>query len=215
MSKYDVDWLRHGRRYFIALCRATILWIWLGSISCAGAQPAMDLAQANVPLAAGVVVDSNMNANNTSPAQRQLFQHALQQVLVKLTGNPGVMSLPAVRQQFPQAMAWVSSYRTVQRNLGGQDYNYLQVQFDAAGLRNGLRQAQQPVWPANRPATLVYLVLGHGENARLLTTDSAKPLLSLLNFAAQLRGIPIVIPPHAEPDIDLSILAQPRRSCLE
>ena len=202
-------WSKWFKKYTLVVVRSMLQLALLGAISCAAAQPGLDLTAAQVPLAAGTVVDSNINANNMRPKQQKLFQRALQEVLVKLTGNPGVMSLPAVRQQFPQAMPWVSSYSTVQRQLGGHTYNYLQVQFNAAGLRQGLRAAQQPLWPVKRPATLVYLILGHGDNVRVLTSSSHSPVLSLIGFAAELRGVPIVLPQQADALIDASILAQP------
>jgi hypothetical protein len=61
-----------------------------------------------------------------------------------------------------------------------------------------LQQAKQKVWLTDRPPSLLYIVVGTGDQAKLLTASSDSPWLAWLKFAARLRGIKVVFPSVAE-----------------
>jgi uncharacterized protein len=112
------------------------------------------------------------------------FVNGFLQVLVKITGNSQVGSLPGVQQQLPQVDRYVQKYRYLGNNL--------QVAFDEHALITLLAQAQQPLWLSARPQTLVWLSVAN--NPPVNASQTTDPNLLTLQNTANLRGIPISFP---------------------
>lgn len=193
--------------------RCVLVCIWLGGLCCsslvlAKAMPLTELTQAMVP-APATLLNNNGVIDTTAPVAQAAFHAALQQVLIKLTGNSAVMSLPTVREHFTKVMRWVKSYNLAPVSLGGGAENYLQVQFDSKALLQALRSTQQSIWNVSRPVTLVYLLRGEGKQLHVVTAATDPQLAQFLNFAAKIRGISIVLPTaRSTPLINIAALAQ-------
>lgn len=113
---------------------------------------------------------------------------AFSQVLIKLSGNPQVMTLPAIQNALPDLQQWVKSYAyESQTSPEGIVTLQLTVAFDESSLTQLLREAGQASWSANRPLTLVYF----DGDADDWQADVAK--------LAKDRGIPVIFP-----EMDLS-----------
>ena len=150
-----------------------------------------DLYQGTVPV------------DDRSAASRQAaVQNALKVVLVKVSGNANVASVPAVAARIDQANTMLQQYRylaSLQTPLGTTGLQ-LQAKFDAASVNQLLQQAGQALWPNNRPRLGVWLfVEGLDNTTHTMTTDldAADPLAVLpflLKQAAHDRGVPIVLP---------------------
>lgn len=128
--------------------RILLFLLCVGQVPGAGAARVTDLYAALVP--AGDGVSQNRSA---------LFGAALRQVLVKVTGRRDVATDPVVMSRFASADTFVEQYRT---NSDGS----LWVLFDQAALRRTLDSLEQPVWGAERPLTLVWLVMDYGDGRR-------------------------------------------------
>ncbi len=149
-----------------------------------------NLYSAQVPIESG---------SNALPGS---FQAALAQVLVKVTGRRDVGAAGEVAARFGDASRFVQQYR-----IG--DDGTVWVLFDEVALRRELDRIGEPVWGAERPTTLVWLVLdeGFGQRRMLGDTSQEEPgefatdadpqgaaILEELMAAADARGLPLQLP---------------------
>ena len=172
MSRVQSKWL--------LLTLLTGPWSWTG----AKAVPVADLYVAQVPTSAlsGAPLDA-------------AFARALDEVLVRITGQRQISADSAVRAGMGPAGRLVRRYQPVP---GGQ----VRVSFDPGALRRSLDAANLPVWGDDRPRTLVILpadVPVELPSLRLPVpgvappAESARSARQLLLATAASRGVPVVI----------------------
>jgi hypothetical protein len=154
-----------------------------------------DLYQGIVP------VESRDNVRE----RQQAFNEALRQVLLKITGNSTIYNQPLIRRALTNADDYVEtwSYRTVTSSQGEDDTSgeapgiELTVTFFEPEVLALLDSAGIPLWPRNRPYTLVWLVIQDELGGRQLVGSSSRDnldILSMLEIAAQRRGLPVLLP---------------------
>jgi hypothetical protein len=112
---------------------------------------------------------------------------ALRQVVVRVTGRRGADRDPALQSLYSNAARYVQTVRPVGGGL-------VAVGFDADALDGALIQAGQPLWSAERPATLVVLVLDRPGQPRALAGGVDAEEKRAVDRVAQLRGVPLVWP---------------------
>ena len=151
------------------------------------ADDASNLASITVPI-----------ADQTQATLFKMAPDAMTQVLVKMSGNPNVATIPAVRAALAQASQWIQSfsYTTVP---GANNTSTLSVtiQFEPQALNNLLHQTKQPVLAVtSRPMTLAWINVDQG------TTSSLAPLASgdqsnvgkALMVVSKQIGLPVILP---------------------
>lgn len=152
----------------------------------------------------GVVpVDSRVNDRERQSG----FSDAMRQVLLKVTGNSGIYNQPLIRRALANADDYVDtwSYRTVtiptssETGQGGAAIQgiELSVTFFEPDILNLLDTAGIPLWPRNRPYTLVWLIVQDELGGRQLigsSTSGNQDILTLLETVAQQRGLPVLLP---------------------
>lgn len=157
--------------------------------------PVVDLYAAEVPLR------SPDNLDNA-------FRAALTQVLVKVTGRPEIVQDQIALAAFSNPSALVQQYR---QSGDGQIW----VQFDRVALKNMLDGMGQPIWGADRPSTLVWVVVDSGGGRREIlpaepdadgegsafspgqpdrASRSARAVRDTLLASASRRGVPVILP---------------------
>jgi len=126
----------------------------------------------------------------SGPPLDDAFALALDQVLVKVTGQRGIASDPGRRRAVGPPAPLVRQYQPLP---GGQ----IRVSFDPAALRRRLDAANLPVWAEDRPLTLVFLppepVASPSGGATPGVAEPASSLRQLLETTAASRGIPVVL----------------------
>lgn len=150
---------------------------------------------------------------------RKALPQALEQVLVKVSGNPDVITLPTVQNALPKIDNLVESYSYTERtNASGEQELNLQVVFDNDAIKHLLRDAGQAIWGNNRPLTLVWLSVPEEMQTRILSNDSENPLVASVKHFVEQRGIPIIFPSMDLEDrmnMNLSASRLPSREQLE
>ena len=124
--------------------------------------------------------------SSSSYARNKAFGRALQQVLIKVSGNPGVVTLPAIQDKLSQAGSLVQSY--------GYSDHVLEVKFAPQTIQQILTTAGQALWGNNRPLILVWLVTQDESGAKVIVGDSNNILVTGLQNNAARRGLPILLP---------------------
>lgn len=119
----------------------------------------------------------------------QAFREAFMQVLVKMSGNPYVMTLPTIQNAMSGVPRWVQSYNYVSpESAGNQSTLGLQVTFDQSGVKQLLKEAGQSLWQGDRPLTLLFV------NTSSDQSQDEKQLQVLLSQQASTLGLPVIFP---------------------
>ena len=139
-----------------------------------------------------------VNSRENTQERNRAFGDAMRQVLLKVTGNREVLSQAVIRRAISNADDYVDtwSYRTITPDDEAQAAIELSVSFFEPEVLDLLDLAGVPVWPQNRPYTLVWLVvqdeLGGRELHGSSTADSEVSLL--LEREAEIRALPLLLP---------------------
>jgi len=147
---------------------------------------------------------------------------ALEQVLVKVSGNADVAQLPQIEPLLKQAEQWVQryQYRAAPPDAAGTAVNTTQKaanapaeaaeqpnadtpatpgqllweSFDRQTINQRLYDAGVPVWGVNRPATLLWLVISDGGDRYLVGGDNRPDVQAMVTAQARRRGLPLNVP---------------------
>ncbi|MDZ7923514.1 MAG: DUF2066 domain-containing protein [Marinagarivorans sp.] len=133
-------------------------------------------------------------ANQETSVRQEAIQKALEQVVIKISGR---LDAPTKITDIKDASRYLRQFRysapsDVEREAGV--VTLLQVEFDAAMVRNLLKSSGLNLWPENRPQVLVWAIEDSIDGGRQLITNPKHPIILELLAQAQLRGLPILLP---------------------
>jgi hypothetical protein len=181
-------------------------WVFFSLLVLAGLAFAAPLQAARVSdLFAAEVPAAELGDQSLDAA----FGQALGRVLVKVTGRRSAAGDAEIAAAFGDPSVLVQQYRS---DAAGN----LWVQFDSVALKRMLDAAGQPIWPEDRPGTLIWLAVDTGRGGREILAaapDGANSQVSAqragggsrsqrlleavreeLLEAASGRGLPVVLP---------------------
>lgn len=164
------------------LLSVVAMWLCLlPSVSLA----ASSLYSAKTPVASQSVTDRNL-----------ALSAALNQVLIKLSGDLTVRDNAELQAAVANASSYVVQYRYLQNNnrAEGEPALLLKADFEPKRMEELLKQHGFSVWPANRPDVLVWVVEDTLEAGRQVVTDRDHPLLQGVLARASERGVPTLLP---------------------
>jgi hypothetical protein len=127
--------------------------------------------------------------------EQQLKELALQQVLIKVSGNSQVNRLDESQQLLKKTQSLLSQfgYRNIENN------RYFMAVFDPSKINQALKEMGQPVWGETRPQTLVWLIVESDDERKLISDtmisgDQDNVLSLILKSTQQERGISLRFP---------------------
>ncbi len=148
-----------------------------------------------LPASAVVVEDLHralVDVEDHSNAQLQAAtREALSQVLVKVSGSPAVLANEQLTAALDEASRYMQRYQYLRPEDGSLK---LQVHFDPQSVNDLLRNAGAPLWTANRPPLLVWLVVDDATGRHIATPDSNPELFDTLTRELERRGVPVTFP---------------------
>jgi uncharacterized protein len=129
-------------------------------------------------------------SDRSAEARSQAIGDALNQVLVRLTGDRASVNAAALAPLRRDPARWVQqfSYEAPDDRLA------LMVRFDVPVLMQQLERAAVPVWTTVRPDTLFWVVVQRSAGGEILSRSSTDPAAVSLNAAAAARGLPVRLP---------------------
>jgi hypothetical protein len=131
------------------------------------------------------------------------FGEALRVAAVRASGRRAAATNPVVAAAAADPSRYVQQYSTTPDRM-------LKVGFDGRGVEQLLQQAGLPLWPAERPTTLVELfVPSVAGGTRAVLASERPPERAEIERAAQVRGVPLAWPQQA---IDLAQARNPSAS---
>lgn len=180
----------HLFEHFVACINACLSSCWLGVMLLLSAITVSATTQASTEVdlyTAQVPVTSQLPQAREAAAQQGLID-----VLIKATGNAQIDQVAEVREELPRAINYVSAYSYETTVQDGERQTRINVDYSAALMTAFMQRAGLPLWPANRPDVLVWLVEDTSGQGRQLVTDLATQ--TSLNQPAAKRGVPLMYP---------------------
>jgi hypothetical protein len=116
-------------------------------------------------------------------------QQALAQVLVKVTLNPAVADLPAIKAELKNAGNYIKTFAAVTSEQGPA----LKVGLDEQKVQQLLSQQQIAIWGSRRPVIVLWPVEQTTES-RAFIQGAAHPVLAQLQQQTQQIGLPLELP---------------------
>ena len=133
-------------------------------------------------------------SERTQAAAEKALPRCIEVLLMRLTGLANVPRLPEVEAAFANLNTFVKQYEftklPVNSPLGRGDA--LVARFNSSMIRELIKDARLPVWPADRPSVLLWLSI-HEPSESALIRDATPVALELRKRALE-RGIELVIP---------------------
>lgn len=144
-------------------------------------------------IASPALYQAEVNAEQT---QQQWQREALQQVLIRVTGQPDILQRPELRSELSNAASYVKQFEAVRTEQG----NKVRVLLDAARIQQLLRQLQIPIWGGQRPELLFWMVQQQGTE-RQFVRQADSILLQSLQTALQQQALPYTLPLYDLDDV--------------
>ena len=129
-------------------------------------------------------------AEQSDEARAKGEYQALQEVLIRVSGNREVNNNALVKAQLARAGEFVVQFGYAQAASGQQ----LTLRFDPARVDRLLRQANEPVWGLRRPLVLLWWVDERNGSRQLMGESTAAEQWQQLSAAAVRRGLPLMLP---------------------
>ena len=140
--------------------------------------------------------------------RRRGFRLALESVLVKLTGDGAIATLPELSALMSNAQLHVEQYRYLPfadaSTSTGENANVpatssgpthlLEVSFAQASLNRALNELGLPLWGAERPETLTWLAVQERNQRYILAGGANNAVRQALDKVALKRALPILLP---------------------
>ncbi len=140
-----------------------------------------DLYSAEVPV-----------ADQGSQALASASRDALAEVLIKVSGSSAVLANPEIRGALSGASQRVEQYGY--RPGDEPDELYAWIEFDSGYITDLVTGAGEPLWTANRPGVLVWLVLEDETGRNFVSREGDTALAEELQREFSRRGVPLRFP---------------------
>jgi len=118
------------------------------------------------------------------------LREILRRIVVKVSGQN---VLPSGFASSTQIEALPEQFGYESRKVPGHAGLHLWARLNAAGMNRLIRDAGLPIWPVERPATLLWLAI-QDKTEEVLGEDSEHEVMAGINVLAGQRGIPVIYP---------------------
>ena len=146
------------------------------------AETVRDLHSAQVPV-----------ADQGNAALAAAARAAMAEVVVKVSGSPDVLDYPAIATALRDARSHVQQY-SYRRGTTPEEGLSARFEFDPTYITGLIREAEAPLWTANRPVVLAWLVLEGTDGRQFVSAETHPEETRLLIEAFSRRGVPLQLP---------------------
>lgn len=128
--------------------------------------------------------------------RKAAFSRGLATVLINVSHNPNIMTLPQVRTMAAEVGSLIQHYSYVSHaDAAGKPALFLQVQYDQLAIEQTLGQLKSKVFNNAQASTLVWLTMAYSPISKSLIAESSNDVIvPSLHGNAQKLGLPIVLP---------------------
>lgn len=141
-----------------------------------------------------------------SRKRQDAIKDAFHVLLVRVTGNRNINTLPEGEKLISNANQYIRQFRYEKapppKVMPGAQGDFapaapqqqLVVLFDEEAVKSAIWANKLPVWGKTRPATVVWLAVQDTERRYLLDANEPNAIVDELQDAARVRGLPIMFP---------------------
>jgi len=132
--------------------------------------------------------------------RQKVAPEVLQQVILKVVGDRSMIDTVDISPILAQTDQLLQQYQyhrinTVSDDLTQPDRLEALLSFKKDKLNQSLSEIGLPIWGQNRPEVLIWLAIEDGKKRSILSADNTSlAITKLLNNAATMRGLPILLP---------------------
>ena len=161
-----------------------LMWTWMALTSAhsAVADVVADLYAAVVPV-----------TEQSSSLRDAAAKEAMAEVLVKVSGSKNVLQYPTVAAALRDARSHVQQYSYV-RGTPPAPALSLRFEFDGNYITDLVTESGAPLWTANRPAVLAWIVVEDEQGRHFINEETAPDEAQWLVEEFSRRGVPVQIP---------------------
>lgn len=147
------------------------------------------------PQAASDLFEAEVVVSDQTPAvRRTALQGALREVLVRVTGQQGVLTTEPVQELLGNPEQLVQQYRYFTEPQQEPPLLKLWVRFDGDAIRQAVQQQGLAYWGGERPDTLVWLAVEDRGRRYVVSADDSSDVHRAVAAAARQRGVPVLFP---------------------
>ncbi|MFT7404269.1 DUF2066 domain-containing protein [Zhongshania sp.] len=152
-------------------------------------------SQAAAAVVGNLYDDQLMVESQSRAALTQGAATALERVFIRVSGKRQVRDNPVVAEALAKPEPFMTQYRYQRsKNAEGIDELELKLSFSPRQVNATLQSAGLPIWSANRPAVLVWLIADTTDGRQFIGAEAGNKLLSALEAEAQRRGVVVQMP---------------------
>jgi hypothetical protein len=118
---------------------------------------------------------------------------ALSEVLVKVSGSVGILQNPTIVTELARARSYVQQYSYTRDEDAVGDLA-ARFEFDASVVSRLVTGSGAPIWTANRPAVLVWIVEQEAGSRQFVNWDTDSEVLAEVQQGFARRGVPVRFP---------------------
>ncbi|MCB1704634.1 MAG: DUF2066 domain-containing protein [Halioglobus sp.] len=161
-----------------------LIWAWLvlASAQAAVADVVPDLYAASVPV-----------TEQSSTVLDAASKEAMAEVLVKVSGSKNVLQYPSIAAALKDARSHVQQYSYVRGKPPAPPLS-LRFEFDGNYITELVTDSGAPLWTANRPAVLAWVVIEDEQGRHFINQETSPDEAQWLVEAFARRGVPVQIP---------------------
>jgi len=125
---------------------------------------------------------------------RKAAREGLATVFVRVSGHRSVLNHAEIKQALRSARTYLKqfSYQTDEKE--GVSHLSVVLEFEEALVTKVLRRGGLPIWSADRPTVLVWLVLDDGDSKQLANPEAYQDLIEQMRSHARRRGLALKLP---------------------
>ncbi|MFT4822886.1 MAG: hypothetical protein ACJAUG_003085 [Halioglobus sp.] len=118
---------------------------------------------------------------------------ALQQVFIKVSGSVEVLENPVILTELEKARSYVQQYSYTRDQDTDGDLS-AKFEFDGSVISRLVVDSGAPLWTANRPTVLVWIVVQSATGRQFVGSDSFPGVLQAIQKSFSTRGVPLRAP---------------------
>ncbi len=138
-------------------------------------------------------------ADQTTTQRLEVFNQALREVIVKVSGSDEVLGMPELERPLQNSARYVLQFRYINKKdetaeavESGQ--LYLRTVFNQDLLEKLLRENGIPIWGKERPSTLMLVSYDVNKSVTLVSADTVPDVIEEIDQVASHKGLPVLFP---------------------
>lgn len=158
------------------------------------------LPLAHAEQVANIYTSKILVANQSAETRQQATKKALEQVLVRATGllasakDPRLVPILSNADAYVESFLYENSEELIQYRKQAVQASSLVLNFSKPVLEKLLSDYGLPVWPANRPSILVWMVQDSRSGRVIPALNKGSALGASVEKAGSVYGLPLVLP---------------------